>query len=304
MQLGYQKSPSLPAFQSIGLLLIWLMCVPTSRAAQIPATNRLAILVSGLSGNHEFKIYFQNAMGELRQTLLRKGYQREELVLFSEEHAPDSLWQQSRLATRKNLREFFGKLKGRSQPYSEVFIFIVGHANGHDEEAILHLPGEDMSYAELMNAIDPIPAQQMTVVVAAPQGEAWIQKLSRPQRVVIAGNGYRQYDFIPLLFLRTFPLTLEKAGILKKDSEADVDSPRSLFDVFLETQQKVLAWYKRNNLQVTEMALLDADGDKKGDSFIKEGAPVLKEIALAHSSDARAAALILFSDQGGSYGKH
>ena len=42
----------------------------------------------------------------------------------------------------------------------------------------------------------------------------------------------------------------------------------SLQDIFVETQQKIHQWYQDNNLHCTELALMDADGDGKGQPLL------------------------------------
>jgi hypothetical protein len=85
--------------------------------------------------------------------------------------------------------------------------------------------------------------------------------------VVIAGNGLRVYDFLPLHFLRFFPSTLSR-GVSE-----DPFAPRPKADVFSlrdaleDVQKRILFWYRVNRLHQTELALFDADGDGRGESL-------------------------------------
>lgn len=290
------------------LFFLGLVCAPWGHASEIPSAERLAIFISGLSGNHEFKTHFQDALKRMNEALLHKGYKKEEMVLFFEKPVKDSRWNHPQITNKENLLQFFDQLEKANHQYSEVFIYVIGHADGFDENAMFHLPGDDMSYSQLMKAMDKVQARQMIVVIAASQGEAWIQNFSRRSRILIIGSGNRQFDFIPLVFLRFFPESLEKAGLpipqeqIEKNKEVPQFYPDSLFDAFFETQEKIIAWYRNNKLHKTEIAMLDGDGDKKAESFIQENAIILKDKVLA-STDAQAAAMIKFN-QGGMYEKH
>lgn len=290
------------------ILILVLLNIPLCFAEEPPAPARLGLFITGLSGSHQFKTYFDQAPGKIRETLTANGYQPEDFTWFSEKGEHQN-WVDEQIARKENLLTYLGRQAGQSKAYDEVFIFIAGHANGRDEEAMMHLPGDDISYDALMKGIDAIPAKRMLIVVAAPQGDIWIKKLAKPGRVIIAANGYRQYDFIPMIFLRIFPSIFEQAGQADPSGET---KHVSLLDIFTDTQKRVQRWYQRNNLHCTELALIDADGDGKGESlFTSEALPDLpqkKENAMPEAAafamnldlpDARMAKAIFYTAQGG-----
>ncbi len=292
------------------IFLLVLLNIPLCFAESAPAPARLGLFITGLSGSHQFKTYFDQAPGKIRETLTANGYQSEDFTWFSEKGGHQN-WADDRIARKENLAMYFDARAEQKKVYDEVFVFIAGHANGRDEEAMMHLPGDDVSYEVLMKGIDAIPAKRMLIVVAAPQGDIWIKKLAKPGRVIIAANGYRQYDFIPMIFLRIFPAIFEKAG--QADPTGETKNV-SLLDIFADTQKRVQRWYQRNNLHCTELALIDADGDGKGESlFTSEALPDIpqkKENAMPEAAafamnfdlpDARMAKAILYTAQGGNH---
>jgi hypothetical protein len=240
-----------------------------------PKKGSLAVLITGLSGEKDLSDDFNRAASRMKEFLLRNGYVEDEIFRFSKlsGHEGDG-WHKQQTATRKNLEGFFKAQAGRSSPYEKYFLFIAGHANGRDEEAMFHLPGPDVSYKDLIQWVGAVPAQHMMGVFAASQGQTWIEKLSKPGRILIAGNGLRSSDFIPLEFLRFFPKMIATPKIV----EYGAADRRSLGDVFWESQVKVQTWYFENNLHPTELALLDANGDKKGSTLIRDHHVVTKEI--------------------------
>lgn len=250
--------------------ILGLGVMVSSDTARAESSSRLALFITGLSGNHATEINFEKAVQDLRAVLLLNGYRQEDFVRFADDKGlgQEKLWPVEKLATKANLSKYFQELAETGTNFETVFVFVSGHANGRDDEAMFHLPGDDMVYQELMAGIQNISARQMVIVAAASQGLAWIENLAGPGRIVVAGNGLREFDSMPALFLRTFPELWRKFPSLVKET-AEGPAKVSLRDVFAESQRRVLHWYQNNGLQVTELAFLDADGDKKGESFLR-----------------------------------
>jgi hypothetical protein len=254
------------------LLILGLGIFFSTENALAETKPRLALFITGLSGTHATEVNFQKAVEDLRAFLLLNGYQPEQLVRIADEKGldlPEKLWAVEKLATKQNLAKYLDEVAQKDTVFENVFIFISGHANGRDEEAMFHLPGDDMAYKDLMAGIQNIRARQMMMVVAASQGTAWVENLSSPERIIVVGNGLREFDSMPMLFLRTFPELLRKfprsEGELSETSEASV----TLLEAFTESQRRVLHWYRENGLHTTEMAILDADGDKKAETLLR-----------------------------------
>ena len=258
---------------SLCLFGILFLTMPRAFCAQAPVKpeDNFALFITGLSGSNQFKIHMNGAAKSLREVLRANGYGTQQMVRFSDKAESGDLWGKSEIVTKEKLEEFLKDTPKRLNPYDRAFIFICGHANGRDEEAMFHLPGPDIAYQNLIEGIDGIPAREMIIVVIASQGHTWIRKLGRPGRVIIAGNGLRQFDFIPMLFLRYFARNLRN-GVFDPSQENGSPLKASLRDVFIQTQKEVQDWYRRTNLHPTEVALIDADGDGKGQTLIMKGA--------------------------------
>ncbi|MDP3920486.1 MAG: hypothetical protein Q8R76_06755 [Candidatus Omnitrophota bacterium] len=264
-------------------LFVMVFCViftgaPRARGAELTGDN-LAVFITGLSGGHQFQAYMDEAVGQLQEVLLANAYARERMIRFSESQDGELQWGKNVPARVDRLEPFMTRVAERTKSYENVFVFIAGHANGRDEEAKFHLGGEDVSYETLIRWIDGIPAERLILILAAPQGEVWIRSLSGPGRVLIVGNGFREFDFLPTLFLRLFPEIFRE---LSEAAEAEGIGSISLRDVFIETQTRVQEWYRVNGLHPTEVALIDADGDQRGETLMElqdgEDVPAVKSI--------------------------
>jgi hypothetical protein len=237
----------------LAMLLFLGVCLSAIPAIGGEGSSRVAFLVTGLSGGAKWQDTFDEAIEQLGSVLLKNGYTKEDLRIMVSKSGS----RHGEIAGEKGaLLEALDKAAEAQQPYEEVFFFIAGHADGKDERARFHLAEDDATFDEIAIKLDRIPAKAMVVIAATPQGHVWIERLSKPGRYIVAGNGLREYDYIPRLFLNFFPKILKK--------ETDVGPGVSLRDVFLKVQVAVWRWSILNDYQLTEMAYLDADGDKQG----------------------------------------
>lgn len=248
------------------LALSFLLAEPAAFGAQADQ-RQAAFFITGLAGSHEFRINYRGAVRSLASILELNGYAYSDMVRLADEIEAEIPWGKAELSSGANIRKVIDEYSRSGKFYDKLFIFIAGHANGRDEEAVFHLPGEDIEYKELMRWLDNLPAKETIVIVAAPQGHAWVEQFSKPGRIVLAAGGLREFDFIPATFLRFFPNMFR--AVAKRESESG-PSYATLRDVFLETQKRVQEWYERNNLKTTELAVIDADGDGKAESMIQK----------------------------------
>lgn len=256
------------SFLSLFLMSAFLCPVGRSEAFGNEPSVKLAIFITGLNGSHQFRVYFRGAVHSLASVLSKNGYEYKNMVRLGQQIEDDIPWGMSSQSTAVDIQKTLRALAEKKIVYEQLFIFVAGHANGRDDEAKLHLPGPDITYSTLMQWLEPLSAKQEVVILAIPQGQSWIEKFSKPGRIIIAGGALRDFDFIPAAFLQMFPNMFQAAEVR---ATPDSDGYANLQDVFAETQKRVQLWYATNNLKYTELALLDANGDSKGDSLIQEG---------------------------------
>ncbi len=225
-----------------------------------PAGKNLAVFIFGSSGSTEFKQYFNDARTDLGRVLEANGFSKDRQVVFRETPAASkngmAEYQSEDVALEKQLAAI-----AQGGPYDDLFFFLAGHASGHDEQAMLQLPGRDISYLQLLGRVDKIQFKRLLMVLVAPQAQVWVQRFSGPGRIVIAGSQKREFDFIPSRFLINFPQMFEKAARWHAKQPGEKKQGVSLAEVFLLTSLRVRGWYEDNHLLATEEPVLDTDGD-------------------------------------------
>lgn len=242
-----------------GIVFCFVMAAGSALSADTPSAKNIAVLVTGLSGSRQFQTYFQDSVNKLVPVLRASGYSA--VYRFSEAPANS---EQGETANREVLEKRLNEIASEG-PYENVFVWVAGHANGRDEESLLHLPKQDVSYKDLMGWLNQIESKRSVYALAVPQGQAWIKALAKPGRVIAAGSGLREYDFIPWMFLRHFPASFKSTARIAEGETAGART--SLKDVFVEAQKKSQAWYRDNHLQPTELAYLDGNGDGSGETL-------------------------------------
>jgi len=241
-----------------GAVFLFQLMTPHARAESEP--QNLGLFILGKPGTHGFDGLFDSAHQSLSRVLAMNGFDEETAQMVFNENP--SIGKNHYSCDRASLEKNISAAAKRGS-YDSVVLFIAGHANGRDEDAFFHLPGQDIRYQELIDLIQQIHAKHWIVVVAAAQGQVWVKEFSGKNRIVIAGNGQREFDFMPVQFLTLFPRMFEQASLWHVQNAAAEAAPKpiSLAEVFFLTARAVHRWYADNNLLATEEPVLEADGD-------------------------------------------
>lgn len=259
--------------------MIWVLAglaLPDARAYADAQKKNLALFVFGHPGTPQFENFFEDARQELSRVLEANGFSPKQQAVLSQKPGAGTDYLFWDVSNRKTLESRLASL-GREQ-YDDLFIFIAGHANGRDEEAVLHLPGKDIRYDELMPLFKQLKAKRRLLVAAVPQAHVWVEPFSGDHSMVLAGNNQREYDFIPIQFLINFPLMFEKlARWQAAQAEEPVTQHVSLADVFFVTSKTIGIWYERNALLATERPVMEADGDGHASAIYAETSVETKE---------------------------
>ena len=140
-----------------------------------------------------------------------------------------------------------------------VWIILEGHANPVPGGAMFNLPGPDVSMREIGDALKGCPPQVPLVVLGTTTVSTdMMKRLSGPGRYVITASsaGDKESE-------TEFPRALAQA-LAADASDANHDGVLSITELFLATNEAVLAIYKQGDYIVTEHAQLDGNGDGKG----------------------------------------
>jgi hypothetical protein len=139
-----------------------------------------------------------------------------------------------------------------------VWIILEGHANAVSGGAMFNLPGPDVSMREIGDALKECAPQTPLIVLGTTTMSAdLVKRVSAPGRHVITATASSDKENET-----EYPRALAKA-LAAEGSDANRDGVLSLTELFLATNEAVLAIYKQGDYIVKEHAQLDGNGDGK-----------------------------------------
>jgi hypothetical protein len=241
-----------------GRALLFLLLFLTSAAARTEVSQPHLVIVTGLGGERYYSDLFNRWATTLNQVATsRLGLSPARVTRLGEDPSrdPESIDAVSRkeevLATIRRL----GETAGAGDVVTLVYL---GHATAGGGQALLNLPGPDLSAAELASALDALAGRTVVVVVASASSAPFVEALSAPGRIVItatANTAENQHTRFGGHFVDAFA---EDAADLDKDKQV------SLLEAFLYATRGVALGFETEGRIRTEHALLDDNGDGAG----------------------------------------
>lgn len=223
---------------------------------RLEAQTRL-VVVSGLTGEPRYATLFHEwsaAMVNAART--RFGVADSAVVWLAEDpaKAPGRIAGRS---TREAIGAALARTAARMGPRERLLFLFIGHGSA-GETPRLALPGPDITAPELARMLAAFGDREVGVVLAASASGDFIPALSGPRRVVITatksgmeGNETR----FPAHFVAAFA---------KEGADRDKDGRVTLLEAFAYAGAEVRREYDDEGKLLTEHALLDDDGDRKG----------------------------------------
>jgi hypothetical protein len=250
-----------------GLLLAWVLPATMQIAGgQEPATRQMLVVV-GAAGAAEFAPQFRNWATSWQQAGEAGGLRVQTIGLTPNADMPenpdrgDEEAEGEPASHREDPRDqLHAALKSAAEtPLTELWLVLIGHGSFDGEQSKFNLVGPDVSAQELAQWLEPIRVEQALVVVnTASASSGFIPTLSGERRVVItatrAGSERNFARFGQYL----------AAAIDDVNSDLDKDGHSSLLEVFLLASQRTAEYYRDDARLVTEHALLDDNGDRRG----------------------------------------
>lgn len=240
--------------RSVGVLGLVALLAPVPATAQ----QSFLLVVSGLSGEPRYAEAFHGwAIEMLEAAEVRWGVPPENLVYLAEkpERDPNRI---SGRSTRENVEGALRELAQRAGPDDLVFVLLIGHGATRDGEALINLPGPDMSAADFAKLLTLLPTQKLVFVNTASASGGFIAVLSGENRTVItatrSGNEKNETSFAGF-FVEAF------AG---EGADTDKDERVSVLEAFNFARREVARVYESDGLLLTEHALLDDDANGEG----------------------------------------
>jgi hypothetical protein len=241
------------------VVLLFCLAAPAVNAAE--PDGRWAILISGVSGDPGLQDAYLKEIRNLHSVLEGSlGFPRDQIVVLFDDPSKDPGLIQYK-STRENLLAACRNLAGRVHKNDLVFVFIEGHGDYDGQIYKLNLVGPDPTADDLAAMLYVIPAQRFIVINATNCSGGSLPALSQKGKIVITATKSgmeKNQTHLGQYFVDAF-----------RNNAADLDKNGrvSILEAFSYARQKGEGYYTDEGNMQTEHAILDDNGDGKGQSM-------------------------------------
>lgn len=242
------------------VLLLGLACAVAWASPATAQGQNYAVIIQGASGEDQYAVRHR-AWVDAFVTVLRDRFKYDAAHLFVHAEKPGAGEQP---ATADAVRETFGKVATIVKAPDQVFVMFIGHGTAEAGDAKFNLVGRDLTMVEWSGLLKPI-AGRVAVVDSTSASFPFLAGLAAPGRVVITATssaGQRFHTVFPEGFVQAFA---------NDASDLDKDGRISLLEAFTYASRQVKQHYEQANTMVTEIAVLDDNGDGKGRNATETG---------------------------------
>lgn len=239
------------------------------------------LIVVGLAGDPEHAKTFHGWGNSLAEASERFGVAPERLAYLVDKPMEGDQ-RVTGVSNRESIVKALETIASAAGPDDLVFVTLIGHGAWDGRSAKFNIPGPDVSAEEFQALVRKLPAKQVVFVNTASASGPFVEVLSGPGRTIVAAtrSGAEHYT---TLFGGFFIDALSSPN-----ADADKNKRISVLEAFQFAKAEVTRAFEREGLLVTEHALLDDDGDKKGSPE-----------PAATAADGKVAAVLSLADAGG-----
>lgn len=223
--------------------LCLLIASPLMAQEASDESDQAVILVVGAGGTEEYAESFQLWADQWRQV---SSHTKLTVIGVDEQK------KQSKTQLQQAISE-----SAKDDQFNEVWLVMIGHGTFDGKRAKFNLNGPDIEASELKSMLSQI--EKRTVILNCSScSSPFVNLLSGKNRVIVSAtrNGYES-NFAR--FGRYLSNAIDDPAI-----DLDKDGQTSLLEAFCTASRKSNEFYQAENRIVTEHALLDDNGDKKG----------------------------------------
>jgi hypothetical protein len=237
----------------LAALMLALLAAPAAAHAQ---HAHLAVIV-GLPGDPEYReLYGKWAATLVDAATERFGLARARVHYLTDRPADDATRTTGR-STREEVARTFEALASGG-PDDVVFVVLIGHGTFDGREAKFNLPGPDLTPADFEPLLKRLEPRRVVFVNTASASGPFLETLAAPGRTIVTATRSGRESFATV-FGGYF------ADALTSDvADVDKNNRVSVLEAFEFARREVAATYERQGIILTEHALLDDAGDRKG----------------------------------------
>lgn len=176
--------------------------------------------------------------------------------------------------TREILESALAEFGASLQPDDVALVVLIGHGSVQQEPRFI-LSGPDIGASDFAALLEGLPARRQVVINGASASGAFLEALSRPDRVVVTSTRGGEQPNAPE-FLEHFIQVMETGrGDQNRDGRLTLDE---WCDGAAESTGQ---WFVQQDFVVTETALLDDNGDARGTTLPRDTTEASGDGALA-----------------------
>ena len=240
------------------LVLLFLFSVSTTQSEPTAKDKKqdshtYVLIVGGINKDPEEKQAKDKAIIKLRKalvTVLKPGPENLRVLVTEDSFVSNA----TGVSTAENLQKTLSELAKIITPDDRFIFFFVGQANVVMGPLRLNLPGPDLNHEQLTAWLKDIPAAEQLIILDCPCAGLAVKSLTAKGRIIIcAARSDQPYS---TRFCEYFAPSLTD-----KTSDFDKDERISLLEAFQQTAYQLDKLYRQEELLMTEIPLLDDDGD-------------------------------------------
>ena len=242
----------------LGAILTILVTGPGAGSAV--AQDQFTLLVTGASGGAEVKEKHDRWRATLVTALRnRPAFDDDHLIALAETPGPGV-----GRASRDGVRQAVEQLVERMGEDAVLYVVLIGHGSFDGIDAKFNLVGPDLEAAEWDALLSRLPGR-LVFVNTTSASFPFLERLAGRGRTVVTATEsvVQRYDTVfPEFFVEAF---------VDPAADSDKDGRVSMLEVFEFASFGVRQWYQQRGRLATERALIDDNGDGRGQEASQPG---------------------------------
>ncbi len=247
------------------------LLILTAAAGMTAQATSFYLTVAGLGGEQEYDQRFTGWASDITKALSGEAGAKVETLTGKD-------------ATKANIQAKLASIASQAKADDTFMLLLIGHGSYDDIDYKLNIPGQDISAAELGEALNKIAARQVIVNTTSGSGGA-IKKLQRDKRVIISATkagSERNATVFARFFVEAF-----------RDGSADTDKNQTLtaLEAYKYAKVKTKDYFDTQKRLATEHPVLEdtGKGDGEADPSVANGQGLVAgRFALLHLGSAAA----------------